>query len=595
MQTPNELSLAVLPFRSGEKDSKTQLFADGITEELIHYLAQISSLKVSSRTSSFYYQHKALPANHIAGKLKVRLLIEGSIYWRNGGIKMQLHMVDAVQDQLLWSSSWQVENEEFLAIQEDIFQEVAEKVREQLGHFEVPLGPQKSKPLTWDAYTLYLKGKSSFRLWNPEAASKAITYYNQALEVDPNHVASMLGKADALSFLGTTGQMDYSESWELTEGLVREALLIQADALGAHYLLANHAFFLTGNFSRAYAYTQASLEKHPNHPESLHFLIFLLLVSGRAQEAEKPLEKVKSIDPFSSETLFFEAYLYYMQGQFKLALHLLNELLAIFPENVPAVSIKAYALLKLQRFQEAISCFDKLPEPLVVDQDREGIALLAAIGKKEIHGSSNKIKEWEALADRPEGFRAHSFLPFIYAALGEETKLLKWIRDQKEQPRFLSMMQINDPLVAPFQDHPEILSLVNTWFKRPNSKPPANPAPLLDENQTESYSKALTRALEEEQIWLDPNLSLKNLAAKLELHPNKLSWLINSNFGQNYNRLINGYRVREFQKQVLDSNTSKFSFLGLAYASGFNSKTSFHNAFKQLTGLSPGDWMKLNT
>jgi len=90
-------------------------------------------------------------------------------------------------------------------------------------------------------------------------------------------------------------------------------------------------------------------------------------------------------------------------------------------------------------------------------------------------------------------------------------------------------------------------------------------------------------------------MTLRGLAEKVELHPNKLSWLINKKIGKGFNEYINEYRLKDFQQRALNPENSHLTLLGLAYDSGFNSKSVFNDFFKKKTGQTPKAWVKAHT
>ena len=96
----------------------------------------------------------------------------------------------------------------------------------------------------------------------------------------------------------------------------------------------------------------------------------------------------------------------------------------------------------------------------------------------------------------------------------------------------------------------------------------------------------------EEKCYLQESLGLKDLAEKIRLHPNKLSWLLNERIGKNFYNFVNGYRLEEFQRRAVDPENQNLSLLGLAYDSGFNSKSVFNDYFKKATGLTPKAWLR---
>ena len=95
-----------------------------------------------------------------------------------------------------------------------------------------------------------------------------------------------------------------------------------------------------------------------------------------------------------------------------------------------------------------------------------------------------------------------------------------------------------------------------------------------------------------EKLYLDASLSLRTLAEKLDTHANKLSWLVNKQICQNFSDYVNTYRLMEFQKKAVIPENSHLTILGLAYESGFNSKSVFNTFFKKNTGLTPKEWVK---
>ena len=107
--------------------------------------------------------------------------------------------------------------------------------------------------------------------------------------------------------------------------------------------------------------------------------------------------------------------------------------------------------------------------------------------------------------------------------------------------------------------------------------------------KTETTDKKVSARSEEP--YLDQELSLRSLAAQVELHPNQLSWLLNERLNKNFNEFVNHYRVQAFKKLALDPANAQVTLLGLAYDSGFSSKTVFNTYFKKETGRTPKQFL----
>jgi len=114
----------------------------------------------------------------------------------------------------------------------------------------------------------------------------------------------------------------------------------------------------------------------------------------------------------------------------------------------------------------------------------------------------------------------------------------------------------------------------------------------LKDVEKEKLIKRLTKSMENEKPYLNENLTLKDLANKLETTPNNLSQIINEKFNKNFYEFINGYRINEVKSLLSDPKYSHYSMLGIAFECGFNSKSTFNSVFKQFTGKTPSEFKK---
>lgn len=103
----------------------------------------------------------------------------------------------------------------------------------------------------------------------------------------------------------------------------------------------------------------------------------------------------------------------------------------------------------------------------------------------------------------------------------------------------------------------------------------------------------IMQAFTEEKVYLNPNLTLSDLARKLKTNSSLLSAAINQNFEKNFNDFVNEYRVSEFNSLIKDSKYAHLTITAIAYDCGFNSKSTFNRAYKKITGVSPSS--NLNT
>jgi AraC-like DNA-binding protein len=180
--------------------------------------------------------------------------------------------------------------------------------------------------------------------------------------------------------------------------------------------------------------------------------------------------------------------------------------------------------------------------------------------------------------------------------MGEFDKALDVFEEAIKMKSSVLMLSFNDPLAYKIHKNPRFLNLktkIYQEFEKEESNKQEKPK-LLEENLIKEYSQKLESHMTEEEPFLIPNLSLRSLAHQLEIHPNKLSWLLNETMQKNFNEFINHYRIEYFKKLYLNPENNHISILGLAYESGFNSKTVFNSYFKKETGMTPKEFHKQN-
>jgi len=114
----------------------------------------------------------------------------------------------------------------------------------------------------------------------------------------------------------------------------------------------------------------------------------------------------------------------------------------------------------------------------------------------------------------------------------------------------------------------------------------------LKEERAAEIQQQLVKLMEDKKLFLDENISLPLLARMLNIHPNYLSQVINQRFQKNFYDFINSYRVEEFKRLIAFGKNKNKTFLALALDCGFNSKASFNNSFKKITGITPSEFAK---
>src|SRR5262249_568200 len=177
-----EKSIAVLPLINESGDPKDEYFSDGLSEELIAALAQISGLKVIGRSSSFRFKDRKEEPKTIGEKLGVSTLLEGTVRKQGDRVRIVAELINAADGIELWTRTFDRELKDIFAVQQEIARAVAESLKVTLLGSD---SAQKSAPKSVEAHNAYLQGHFYLLRRNAEDFRKAIGYYDQAIELDP--------------------------------------------------------------------------------------------------------------------------------------------------------------------------------------------------------------------------------------------------------------------------------------------------------------------------------------------------------------------------------------------------------------------------
>ncbi len=582
-------SIAILPFSDLSVDGSNEFICDGITEEIINALAKIDGLKVISRTSSFFFKNHKASLEEIATKLGVAILLEGSAQIHDGKIRVRAKLIDVEEDTHFWSETWDRKLENLFETQDEISLLIADKIREQHGHLNISNQLVNSPTKSVSSYEHLLKGRHHFYKWNPEDTNLAIEHFEKSVELDKKLVEGYLGIADSYSFMAVAGFAPREEAWQKSITALALAKKLDPDHAGLNYLLGMQSFFTEADFAAAMQYGMRSLAAKPTYSEAHQFVSFLHMLHGHFNKARKHILFAKSIDPLNPETKFYEANYYYRTGEYDKAKEILKELLESNDKNLPAIIVSIYILIREGQLKTARQRIDDVPQQALTPDERLGfLALIDAMDGK----STTHLQKLEKHAQEPEAHHAHSYLFLTYANLGRYNEAFAILEKLFESASSILLLAFSDPLGEPIQSHPRYQEFHGRIYPKIVEKPKVKRTRIPDQTITKEQVEKIQAYVETEQPYLNPSLSLRTLAEQVDIHPNQLSWLLNESIGENFNEFINKKRIEYFKQLVLDPDNSHISLIGLAYESGFNSKTVFNTAFKKEVGMTPKEFLK---
>src|SRR5205823_391896 len=294
-------SIAVLPLVNESGDPKDEYFSDGLSEELIAALAQISGLKVIGRSSSFRFKDRTEEPKTIGEKLGVSTLLEGTVRKQGDRVRIVAELINAADGIEVWNRTFDHELKDIFAVQQEIAKAVAESLRVTLLGSEEKSAQMATNSV--EAHNAYLQGHFYSVRRNAEDYRKAIDYFDQAIQLDPNYALAYAERSEVWTVMGDlTGQR--STAFSKARSDAEKAVAIAPSLAEAHAALGWVRAFTEWKFAEGLSELQRAKELSPANPTANDLLARAIVYTGRMEDAERQARQAVELDPLSAATQF---------------------------------------------------------------------------------------------------------------------------------------------------------------------------------------------------------------------------------------------------------------------------------------------------
>lgn len=351
--------LAVLPFVNMSADVENEYFSDGITEELLNALTKVEGLQVTSRTSVFAFKGKHQDIRDIAAKLNVDKVLEGSVRKAGKRVRITAQLINATDGYHLWSETYDRDLNDIFEVQDEISGIIANKLRENFSSTDSDNLVKAQKPNV-DAYTLYLKGLYFRNKVTPADSRKAISYFEEAIAIEPNYAQAYAMMAGQYSYLGATGQMSPSKAFEQVYRHAEKALLIDNTVAEAHVARASAYLFYEWNWKKAYDELQKAINLNPSATATYQMLGFYYILTGEKEKALKVMEEAVQKDPLSPHINQYLGNVYIYLERYDDAILQAEKLLEMDPQMRIGLELKAWAIGLKGDWNKALEIFEEV-------------------------------------------------------------------------------------------------------------------------------------------------------------------------------------------------------------------------------------------
>jgi TolB-like protein len=444
-------SIIVLPFINMSNDPEQEYFSDGLTEELISNLSKLKNMRVISRTTSMKYKGAQKDIKIIGRENNVKYVMEGSVRKHGNNLRITAQFIDANRDIHVWAETFRGTIDDIFDIQEKVSEKIVEALRLQLSKEEQNLLEKRYTDNT-EAYQLYLKGRYFWKKRNEEGLKSAISYFEKALEIDPDYALAWAGVADSYSLMGEYSNISRRQLFPKQMAAVNRALEIDNRLGEAHISLAISLMLNEWDWKNSEKEFRLGIELSPNYATGHHWYAEWLLFMGKMEEAFKQISLAVELDRVSLGILKDKGIFHYYTGQFEDAVSMGKMTLELDGNFAPAYRLLSLAYQGLKIYDKAITENQRWGE-LTGNKIKTDVALAeiyAAAGrKKDAEKIVLEIEEGKDLSGND-----HRGMALVYAALEENDKAFLWLEKSYEKhEESLCSLKI-DPKMDPLRSDP---------------------------------------------------------------------------------------------------------------------------------------------
>ncbi len=448
-------SLAVLPFANMSGDKEQEYFSDGLAEEIINALSQISGLKVIARTSAFAFKGKNEDIRRIAELLGVDNILEGSVRKSGSRLRITAQLISAADGSHLWSERYDREMADVFDIQDEISRAIAGKLHARLAG-SAPLVKRYTDNV--DAYSLFLKGRYQANRFSPDSLAKSRDYFEQAIAIEPNYALAWSGLGYYYYLLGYFGHTPPKRANAESSQAVLKALELDETLPEAHAIAGSLRGF-DYDWGGAERELSRALEFDPQSGDALDAYSFSYLVPmGRLDEAIAGTRKALKRDPLSPILQFHLGYWYYYARQYDRAIEQSRSVIEMDPNYWPPHAVSCYCLRQTGKIEESVRAYETAAR--LAGHTPYFLGILGSV-----YANAGRIGEAKKLLEELQELEQKMYIPpncfaRFFMEFGEIDTALDWYEKAIDERDSFALHLGVDPGLDPLRSHPRYHTLL---------------------------------------------------------------------------------------------------------------------------------------
>ena len=447
-------SLAILPLENLSGESGRDYFVDGMTDELISEVSNISALRVISRTSVMRYRRTQKPVQEIARDLHVDAVVEGAVLRSGNRVRITAHLIQAAPEAHLWTGKYERDLQDVMALQDDVARQIAREVK-------VKLTPQEQARLTSahavtpQAHEAYLKGRYLFNRRTDQGMEKSIDFFQQAVDAEPGYALAYAGLADSYCVLAGYGVLRPGEAFPKAEKAAQKALEIDNTLAEAHTALGYVQSCYYRDWQAAEREFRRALELNPNYATAHLWHGDHLATLGQAEAAIAEFRRARELDPISLTVNAALGRVLRDGRHFDEAIEQCRKTLELEPNFPQAHWCLGLGYLGKARYEEAILEFQKARALGEVPLGLWSLAYAYGVAGRKVE-AREVLREFRQQSQ--DGYVSPYFMAEIYAGLGEKNQAFEWLEKAYNEGDFMQLKL--DPFLDSLRSDPRFRDLL---------------------------------------------------------------------------------------------------------------------------------------
>lgn len=442
----SENSIAVLPFTDLSPGKDQEYFSDGLSDELITYLAKTPGLKVVARSSAFQFKGKNEDLHTIARKLGVANVLEGSVRKEGDRARISVELIKSDDGFQRWSETYDRDVKDIFAVQDEIAQAVVAALQSKLQGSNITIG-EGSRTTNSEAYQAYLQGQYFIaRGLDREDLNKALSFADQAIQLDSNYAPAWAQRARVLETMARVLLISEDDGYRRARASAEKAIALDRKLAAGYLPLALVQINQDWDWEAASASLDKARQLAPGSVNVLRTQAYLARNMGRVEEAIALYRQALALDPLNSDFHSMLADQLYGLGRYEEAKSELEKTQELNSQHASLHLIRSEILLMEGHSQEAEAEIEKESS----DWQKLTGEALAFSGAGRRQDSDNALKQLIAEHQNDCAYQ----IAEVYAYRGEADKGFEWL-DRAYRQRDPGIREVtNDPLIKNLHPDP---------------------------------------------------------------------------------------------------------------------------------------------